>query len=125
MLGRRDQQIAAVVPSLGRQGGGLDLSTTRSPQLTNTSCSESLSSSSLLNSRHAAQISVMKGGSHCCFLEAFQRVVRTHFMNLRAARWPLFFQVELGTELRNCGTRQVVPENIYATLSQKLFKATL
>jgi hypothetical protein len=59
VLGRRDQQIAAGGPSLGRQGGGLDLSTTRSPQPTQVSCSESLSSSSLLNSRRVAQISIM------------------------------------------------------------------
>jgi hypothetical protein len=70
VLGRRDQQIAAGGPSLGRQGGGLDLSTTRSPQLTNASCSESLSSSSLLSGRRAAQIFVMKVGPHSHFSSA-------------------------------------------------------
>jgi len=32
--GQSDQQIAMVGPGLGRQGGGLDLSTTRSPRPT-------------------------------------------------------------------------------------------
>jgi hypothetical protein len=46
-------------------------------------------------------------------------------MILRAGRWPWWFQVELGTELRNCETFLVVPENIYATLSPVLVESTL
>jgi hypothetical protein len=46
-------------------------------------------------------------------------------MSLRAGGWQPWFQVELGTELRNCGMCSVVPGNIYATLSQRPAELTL
>lgn len=128
--GQDIQQNVVVAPGLGRQGGGLDLSTTRSPRPTRSivqrthfvveRCGHIGSRANLVFSKQGIGRAALQ-----CRTSTSTSIKHTHFQILaptsarhtEVQRFAVPGRKVRGTELRNCQTHLAASEDIYATVS--------